>query len=345
MNKVKVKQGTLTWERLRNNRIGSSEVFDIVRYYASDDELQNCGINAENFRNEAPYTTAWALYHKMLNDGIFKREELPPEYAEYGHAVEPYGVRVLRQGRKNKLIPGEVYADDRMIASLDITGIAEDVDTVKPFNYGFGYPKKGQKFVCEQKSMLPKIVKNGVPFKYIIQAQYQILKTKADFYILQIMILKDDTVFNRGKICQMSPAKRYKYLDDNMDVMHLYFQNNVQLACLIETCLDRFFEDVDNRNEPTPFISDDSMRNIMQSIWLNSSFDGKKRLDWKLEEYAYIKSEIDTLEKRRKEELQRIVELAMKNNACMFTSEPGYTAKFSKDGKFLIKEPEVAKCS
>ena len=81
MKKVKLKQNTLSWEKARSTRIGSSEVFDIVRYYASDDELQNCGINAERFREESPYTTAWALYHKILNDGVYKREELAPEYA------------------------------------------------------------------------------------------------------------------------------------------------------------------------------------------------------------------------------------------------------------------------
>lgn len=341
MNKVKLKQNTLSWEKARSTRIGSSEVFDIVRYYASDDELQNCGINAERFREESPYTTAWALYHKILNDGIFKREELAPEYAEYGHAVEPYGLRVLQRGRSRKLKAGEVYADDRLIASVDISGLAEEVD-IKPFDYGNGYPRIGQRFVCEQKSMMPRMIKNGVPFKYIIQAQYQIMQTEADFFILQIMILKDDTVFNRGKICQMSPSKRYKYLDDNnMDVMHLYFQNNVQLSCLIKVCLDRFFEDIDNQNEPTPFIVDDSTRNIMQSIWLNSAFDSKKRLEWDLEEYVMTKSKLDLLERRRKGIIQGLVELAMKNNACIFDSPTGHTAKFSRDGKFLIKDPEV----
>ena len=108
MKKIKLKQGTLLWEKARATRIGSSEVFDIVRYYASDDELQNCGINAEDFRNEKPYTTAWALYHKLMDDGIYKKEALDPEYAEYGHAVEPYGVYVLQKGRAKKLRPGEV---------------------------------------------------------------------------------------------------------------------------------------------------------------------------------------------------------------------------------------------
>lgn len=50
MQKIKIKQNTLGWEKLREQRIGSSEVFDLVRYYATDEELQNCGISADKFR-------------------------------------------------------------------------------------------------------------------------------------------------------------------------------------------------------------------------------------------------------------------------------------------------------
>ena len=108
MKRINVKQGTLAWEKARQNRIGGSEVFDIVRYYATDQELQNCGFNAEDFRSEKPYTTAWALYHKVLNDGLYHKEELAPEFAEYGHAIEPYGVYVMNRRRVKKLKPGRV---------------------------------------------------------------------------------------------------------------------------------------------------------------------------------------------------------------------------------------------
>lgn len=240
MQKTKLKQGTLDWEKARLTRVGGSEIFDIVRYYATDDELQNCGINSEHFKAEKPYTTAWGLYHKVLNDGIYQRNVLPPEFAEYGHVVEPYGLYKLRQGRKHKLTPGEVYASDRLIASLDISGISEDIDR-KPFDYGTGLVPVGKKFVCEQKTMMPKVVKNGIPFKHIVQAQYQIRVTKADFYILQIMVLENDTVFERGKITAMSKKKRFEYLDENMIVTNIYFANNPHLSALIKVCIDRLF--------------------------------------------------------------------------------------------------------
>ena len=339
MKRVKLKQGTLAWEKARNVRIGSSEIFDIVKYYATDEEIQNCGINAESFRAEKPYTTVWALYHKLIDDGLYKKEVLAPEFAEYGHAVEPYGVKVLQEGRERKLKPGVVYANKRLIASLDIEGIAEDVDMVARFVYGQGHPKIGQRFVCEQKTMMPQMIKNGLPFKYIIQAQYQITHTKADFFILQLMVLKDDTVFNRGKICQMSRKKRFEFLDEEMKVSHYYFQNNEHLAQLIQTCLRRFFDDVDNLREPKPFIEYDTPKNIIESIRLNAMYNEKLVIDYDLNGYDEAKREEDVASAKRKEELQKIVDLAKENNACRFRCENGFTAAFAKDGSFRLSRP------
>ena len=341
LNKTTLKQGTLDWEKARETRIGGSEVFDIVRYYAADDELQNCGINAEDFKSEKPYTTAWALYHKLRKDGIYQKEELEPEFAEYGHAVEPYGLYVLNSGRTRKLKSGEVYANDRLIASLDISGISEDVD-VRPFNYGAGFVPKGKKFVCEQKSMMPKVVKNGLPYKYIIQAQYQLIASKADFYILQIMILEEDTVFERGKITQMSKKKRCEYLKDKMSVNMIYFANNPHLAALIETCLKRFFYDVDHLKEPIAFIYNDTPKNIIESIRINTCYNKALTLTYDLSEYAKLKAEADEAEQKRKTELQKIIEQAKEYNASKFKSEDGkYTGSFTAAGAFLLKEREI----
>lgn len=343
MKRVKLKQGTLSWEKARSMRIGSSEIFDIVRYYATDDELQYCGFNAEAFRSEKPYTTAWALYHKMQNDGFYKKEALAPEFAEYGHAVEPYGVYKLQKGRQKRLRPGVVYANERLIASLDIEGTAEEVDIV-PFDYGRGTPKIGQRFVCEQKSMLPNMVKNGLPFKYIVQAQYQITKTKADFYILQLMVLKiDDTPFNRGKICQMSRKAKYKFLDENMTVTHYYFKNNEHLARLIEKCIQLFFEDVDAHREPRPFIEFDSAKNIIESIRLNALYNDTP-FDLDLDAYKKAKDEEDAAVQKRKALLQGIVDTAKEYNVCRFRSGDGTTAQFAKDGSFRMRIPVEVKC-
>lgn len=339
MKRARLKQGTLQWEKARAERIGSSEVFDIVRYYASNEELQNCGINSENFKAEKPYTTAWALYHKMLKDGIFQRQEIPPELSEYGHAVEHFGLEMLRVGRHFKLKMGEVYVSDRLIASLDISGISEEVDE-RPFDSGSGMVLRGKRFVCEQKSMMPAVMKKGLPMKYIIQAQYQITMTNADFFILQVMVLDNDTVFERGKIVQMSKKKRTEYLQDKMKVSHLYFQNNEHLSMLIKTCLERFFADVDNLREPTPFIAYDSPKNIIDSIRINSFYNKDLALGFDLSEYVQAKEKANAAEDARKKSLQKIVETAKEFNASRFLSPDGTTGSFSASGAFLVKPPK-----
>lgn len=342
MRRVKLKQGTLAWEKARETRIGSSEVFDIVKYYAEDEELRNCGMNAEVFRAEKPYTTAWALYHKILGDGLYHKEELAPEFAEYGHSVEPYGVHVLQRDRVKKLKPGEVFVNDRLIASLDIAGTAEEIDTLHTFDYGRGAPKAGQRFVCEQKTMMPQMIKNGLPFKYIVQAQYQILQTKADFFILQLMVLNEDTPFIRGKICQMSRTKKFAYLDDNMTVGHYYFQNNEHLSRLIEVCIERFFQAVDGRCEPTPYIEYDSQQNIIESIRLNAAYNDELIFDYDLSGFVQAKEKEEAAISERKTEQQKIVEAAKRNNVCRFYSLDGHTASFAKNGRFLVRPPKGA---
>lgn len=336
MYKVKLKQNSVKWEIARSSRIGASEVFDIVRYYATDEELQNCGINPEDFRNESPFTTTWALYHKIINDGIYKSEPLSSELAEFGHIAESFGVETLKQGRENKLVVAPVYANDELIVSVDVEGVAEGID-VRPFDVGPGTPKIGDKFVVEQKTMMPLKFKKGVPFKYIIQAQHQVTQTKSKFFILQIMVLKEDTAFIRGKICGMSKRKRLEYFKENTTVTHLYFKNNEHLARLINTCIERFFNDVANKKAPTPYIENDKQRNIVDSIRINSFFDDKKVVEFAIDEYINAKRIEDDAIKNRKKWLQEITERAIENNCVRFKCGDNITASFSKDGKFLVK--------
>lgn len=340
MKKAKLKQGTLAWENARETRIGSSEVFDIVKYYATPDELQNCGINPHDFLEENPYTSVWALYHKVLRTGYYQRAELPVALSEYGHALEPYGALWLQRDRVNKVKRGDVYVTDRLIASLDTSGVAEQVDEEHAFDYETGHPEVGQKFVCEQKTMMPIKFKQGIPFKYIIQAQYQVMCIQADFFILQLMVLDNDDEFIRGKICQMSPKKRRDYLAKHLRVHHIYFANNVPLAQLIKKCLERFFADVDAKNEPTPFIAQDSQRNIINSIRANSLFNENMELEISLETVIAAKAGKKLATDIFTEAVQEMVNAAKKHNACKFKDHKlGRTAQFSKAGSFLIKDP------
>ena len=149
------------------------------------------------------------------------------------------------------------------------------------------------------------------------------------------MVLRDDTVFERGKITQMSLKKRCEYLDKAMSVTHVYFANNEHLAALIKTCLERFFADVDEKREPTPFIANDSQRNIIESIRINSAYSKDGITDYDLSGYIAAKSAADEAENLRKAELQKITETAKKENTSRFRSSDGATGSFSASGAFL----------
>ena len=339
MKKMKIKQGTRAWECLKESRIGSSEVFDIVRYYASNDELQNCGFDAKKFKDELPFVTTWALYHKMLKDDIYQKPLLAPELGEYGLAMEAYGLKTLQEGREFRLRKGDVFVSDKLIASLDISGISEDIDK-REFDFGQGSVEGGKKFVCEQKTVSP--FKDHLPLKYVIQAQYQITQSQSNFFILQAMILDNDTPFERGKIVALANTNKKKFFDyvkDKVKVQLFYFNHNEALAQLIKKCLDRFFKDVEQRKEPKPFILVDNVSDIMASIRNNSFYNPDLTKEYDLTEYVKSKKDYDAASKAKTEAQQKLIEFAMENNCSRFIGEDGYSVVLSSNGRFLLREP------
>ena len=343
MKKLKIKQGTRAWETAKETRIGSSEVFDIVRYYATDNELYNCGIDAYKFRQELPFVSTWALYHKIIQDGVYQKALLDPALGEYGLAMETYGLKLLQENRKNKLKKGEVFISDKLIASLDISGISEDVD-VRDFDFGNGKIKPGEKFVCEQKTISP--YKDHLPLKYVIQAQYQITMSKYKFFMLQLMILEKDTDFERGKITSLantSKSKFIEYVKDKVKVQYVYFNHNEALSQLIQVCLERFFKDVDNRKEPQPYVQTDNVSNIIISIRQNSFYNPDLIKEYDLTEFAEAKKRYDEADRNKKAAMQKIIDFAMCNNCSRFIDSTGYSASFASNGRFILKEPKENK--
>lgn len=340
MKKMKIKQGTRAWEQAKETRIGSSEVFDIVRYYATDTELQNCGLDAKTFKEELPFVSTWALYHKLLKDGIYQKPILNPALGEYGLAMEQYGLKLLQENRQNKLKKGQVYISDKLIASLDIDGISEDID-VRDFDFGNGQIKPGEKFVCEQKTISP--FKDHLPLKYVIQAQYQITMSKHKFFMLQLMILDNDTDFERGKIVSLANTSKAKFLDyvkDKVKVQYVYFNHNEALSQLIKSCLERFLKDVESRKEPMPYVQIDNVSNILVSIRQNSFYNPDLVKEIDLSEFAAAKKLCDDAKRQKDEAMQKIIEFAMQNNCSRFVSPSGHTASFASNGRFLLKEPK-----
>ena len=343
MKKMKIKQGTRAWETAKETRIGSSEVFDIVRYYATDSELQNCGIDAEKIREELPFVSTWSLYHKIINDGIYQKALLDPSLGEYGLAMEQYGLKLLQENRVHKLKKGEVFLSDNLIASLDISGISEEIDC-RGYDFGPGFIRAGEKFVCEQKTIKP--FKTTLPLKYVIQAQDQISMSKYKFFMLQLMILENDTDFERGKIVSLantSKTKFYDYIKDKVKVQYVYFNHNEALSQLIKTCLDRFFKDVKERKEPKPFLESNKVSNILVSIRENSFYNPDLTKEFDLSGYIEAKEISDDAEKLKSMEMEKIIHFAMENNCSKFVSPTGHKAFFSSNGRFYINEPKEKK--
>jgi hypothetical protein len=190
--------------------------------------------------------------------------------------------------------------------------------------------------------MMPFKVKDGLPYKYIIQAQYQISKADAKFFILQLMVLNDDNDFLRGKICQMSKKKRFEYLDENLTTSLIYFANNEHLSRLIDTCLERFFSDVDAGKEPKAYIETDSVSNILESIRINTFFDANKEVNCDLSLYARLKEQEADIKKKKDAELSNIINLALERNSVKF-KDGDTSAIFDKRGRFLLRTPSKDK--
>ena len=203
----------------------------------------------------------------------------------------------------------------------------------------------GEKFVCEQKTISP--YKGHLPLKYVIQAQYQISMSKANYFILQAMILNEDTPFERGKIVALANTNKSKFFDyvkGKVKIQHIYFNNNEALAQLIKVCIYRFFEAVEKREEPAPFIQIDNISNIIVSIRQNSFYNPELAKEYDLTKYIKLKKECDLAELNKRQEMQKIIEFIMDNNCSrLFDSVSGYSAFFTSNGRFLLKEPKESK--
>ena len=78
---------------------------------------------------------------------------------------------------------------------------------------------------------------------------------------------------------------------------------------------------------------------LVNLLGFYAMYNDKLVFDFDLEEYKKAKKAEDDAGAKRKEELQKIVELAKENNVCRFRAEDGTTALFAKDGSFRLYKP------
>lgn len=257
MEKLSLKQGGQQWLDLKKNRIGSSEIFGLIRHYITEQELQNVGINTENFKDEA-YTTAWQLYQKFTNPLVYVEPEFDKNLSLFGRRIEEFAFDYLKkQGEYNSVYAkGGVYFDEHRIASLDITGKAASTDIIQDSNgYNislidhpdFLVEAKGQaSFISQSKG----VSTQGADWKFIFQLQYALMLTGFRWGKILMASLLNDNEFERGYISALPKKSAIDYIAKNSEIFEFIYVARPEYQYLIEKALDRFFFDVKARNEP-----------------------------------------------------------------------------------------------
>lgn len=257
MEKLSLKQGGQKWLDLKKTRIGSSEIFGLIKHYITSQELQNVGINTDNFKDEA-YTTAWQLYQKFVNPMLYVEAEFDKNLSIFGRRIEEFSFDYLKKQNKHNsnYSKGGVYFDNLKIASLDIRGKANSLDIIQDSN-GFNisladYPEflvetKGHAaFVTQSKN----VTTQGADWKFIFQLQYALYLTKTKWGKIFMVSLFNDNEFERGYISGLSKKTALKYIADNSEIFEFVYIARPEYQYLIEKALNRFQFDLESHNEP-----------------------------------------------------------------------------------------------
>lgn len=256
MKKLSLKQGTQNWLKYKKERVGSSEIFGLIRHYISDQELQNAGINSDEFTEE-PYVTAFQLYHKFKNPAIYVEADFDEDLGHFGRRIEEFLFYYLRQKMKynSTYQRGAVYGDNFKIASLDIEGVTNSTKIIQDSN-GFNIClQDNPKFIVEAKgastfkSRKNDITVNGIDWRFIFQLQYQLMCTDVKWGKIIVVNLKEDNDFKRGFICGLNKRNAIKYIKDNSDILEFVYKERREYQFLIKQALEKFQFDLKTNQE------------------------------------------------------------------------------------------------
>ena len=265
LKEVELKQKSNEWLNLKDTKIGSSEIYGLVKNYIKPEELESVGINSYEF-TEKPYTTAWELYHKFVNRDLWIRKPLTWVLSEFGNSMEKFAIRWIRKKENFKygdavFKEGAVYAseNDIRIASLDIEATVNSTDIIQDANGNNIALGQDRDFLVEVKGMSKfkakkdKILTDGVDWKYILQLQYQLWCKDVNWGIISVFELMSDTLDKRGYIIRCAETmnkKDYKYIDEATKKKMFFYKRLPQYAKIFELALKRFQDDVKFKNEP-----------------------------------------------------------------------------------------------
>jgi len=347
---TKIKQKSEKWLELKRTKIGSSEIYGLVKNYIKPQELESLGINSAEF-TEKPYTTAWELYHKFTNPNYVGRS-LSWELAEYGNSMEKFAFKWLKKGNfkyQNSIFTqGNVYANDNdiRIASLDIEGETDSKEIIKDANGNYIALGEDKNFIIEVKAMSKfkasknQILTEGVDWKYILQLQWQLWCRNINWGAILVFELLNDTQANRGYVIRCGETlnkKDYEYIDNATQKRIFFYKRLPQYEKIFELALERFMNDVKFKNEPK-FVSTENKAFWIQQLMRRDDFMNSKRFDFKKNTLSFnaedksiniLDGTFEGLELFKKD---KIIVFGSKNNNKRFN------IKSISDNKIIVKE-------
>lgn len=318
MQKINVKQRSLSWLNMRATRIGASEAWGLIHHYATDQELLSAGIDPLEARKETPYISAYGLYQKIKGNPYPSTIDVWD--SQFGEAVEFW----VRSQYKTKP-KAEVYYDKLNICSLDLADAENG-----PWNAAV-VEIKSRREIAEQ-----------IPLRWQLQTSLQCRAKGAEkAIILQIAL---DALDEHLRTCvafsytKFGHKKFLSYFDGlPKKITPTQFERDDRLLALYDVCCARFWHDVDTDNEPTPILADEPNSSAVALLLASYTNDTEHSLA------RYVK--LKGLEKRIKEELaaekQKAFVACRENKAIVITDGDNTSAKWSANGALLVKQKKA----
>lgn len=322
MKKIQIQQRSLAWLNMRATRVGASQAWAIVQYYATDAELLAAGIDPVVARGDInkPYQSAYALYQQIKGNPY--PENIDQWDSQFGEALESWVRSKYATAPK-----AEVYYDDLNICSLDMAD-AVDGPWVAP--------------VLEIKSR--RKIADDLPMSWQMQVSLQCrAKGVTRAGILQIALdamdehLRTCVAFAYEKMPRKDFLKYFDGLDKQIDFRE--FERNDRLLALYDVCAGRFWSDVNADTAPIPTLADEPNASAA-TVLLGSYVDNT---EYDLTRYAKLKALESRVSAAVKAEKQKIFVACKTNRAATVSDATGRTGKWSAAGAFLMKQPGGAK--
>jgi len=314
MKKINVKQRSLGWYNLRATRIGASEAWGILRYYATEQELLNVGIDPLEAKQEVPYSTSYRLYKKMI--GTPEDSKISIYDAQFGEAME-FWVKSKFTSKPSS----NVYIDKNNIVSLDIAG-------------GSGAPWVAP--IIEIKTRREIADKPLLSWRIQMSLQCR-AEGSSECGLLQIALFGFDEVL-RGRVGfayeKLNHKKFLEFMENlEKEIVFDLYQRDDRLLALYDVCMERFLKDVSDKNPPIPVIAEEPTTAAIGE--LIGSYTGQT--EYNLKRYLKLKRLGNLIKDELDKEKQSIFVKCINTMSISVFDEFGNSGKFNARS-FLTKE-------